>query len=325
MTMIAVNELAGFLLELYAGANESPMAQFMPDALRALKRRLRFDAAWWGMRGLGNDGGKVYCSYVDEAPRELPDLWRTLWEGDAAAVRLLTHSGSETARLEASVFRGGEGLRWLARASGVHNVLCTESTSEQMAHGVFLCLFRRDERDVFTEDERQLKQLVMPHLQSALRMNRAAHLRRLAPQADAGWALIDQRGSVHDADGAFVRAIEQAWPHWCGPLLPHEMLSRLGSPVTHWAGRGLAFDILWHGDLAMFSARPVSLLDRLSARERLVAEAFGAGLSYKEVARQLEMAPTTVRHHLRNVYVKLGVGNKAAITRIVGGKTRLTD
>jgi DNA-binding NarL/FixJ family response regulator len=66
------------------------------------------------------------------------------------------------------------------------------------------------------------------------------------------------------------------------------------------------------------------LLDRLSARERLVAEAFGAGLSYKEVARQLEMAPTTVRHHLRNVYVKLDVSNKAAITRLVGGKTGLT-
>jgi DNA-binding CsgD family transcriptional regulator len=164
----------------------------------------------------------------------------------------------------------------------------------------------------------------MPHLQSALRMNRAAHLRRVAPRADAGWALIDRLGSVHDADGAFVRAIGGAWPHWSGPLLPHEMLSRLGSPATRWAGRGLAFDILWHGDLAMVSVRPVSLLDRLSARERLVAEAFGAGLSYKEVARQLEMAPTTVRHHLRNVYVKLDVSNKAAITRLVGGKTGLT-
>jgi DNA-binding CsgD family transcriptional regulator len=36
------------------------------------------------------------------------------------------------------------------------------------------------------------------------------------------------------------------------------------------------------------------------------------------------MAPTTVRHHLRNVYVKLDVSNKAAITRLVGGKTGLT-
>jgi DNA-binding CsgD family transcriptional regulator len=325
MATIDASELGGFLLELYAGASESPMARFMPDALRALKRRLRFDAAWWGMRGLGDDGGKVYCSYVDEAPRELPELWRTLWEGDAAAVRLLTHSGSETALLEASVFRAREGLRWLARVSGVHNVLCTESTSESMAQGVFLCLFRRDERDVFTEDERQLKQLLMPHLQSALRMNRVSNLRRSAPQSEAGWALIDRRGTVHDADSAFVRAIERTWPHWCGPLLPQEMLSHLGSPATQWVGRGLAFDVLWHGDLAMFSARPVSLLDGLSARERLVAEAFGAGLSYKEVARQLEMAPTTVRHHLRNVYVKLGVGNKAAITRMVGGKTRLAS
>lgn len=324
--MIDASELGSFLLDLYASSSESPMAQFMPDALRALKRRLRFDSAWWGLRGLDENASQVYCSHAEGVPRELPALWQTLCDGDASAVRLLIPSAEGTARLGAAVLQGSEGLRWLTRACGGHNVLCTELTDQRMAHNVFLCLFRRDEHDIFTEDERQLKQLVMPHLQSAMRMNRAAHLRRLAPQADTGWAVVDRRGAVHDADPAFVRAIEQAWPSWCGPVLPEELRCHLGSSAGQWAGRGLAFGFLWEGDLAMLSARPASLLDRLSPRERSVAEAFGAGLLYKAVARELEMAPATARHHLRNVYAKLGVDNKAAIARIVNaGKERRLD
>jgi len=320
--MISASELSGLFLELYASASESPMAEFMPDALRALKRRLRFDSAWWGMRGLGENGSQVYCSCVQGAPRDLPALWRAVCEGDTAAVRLLTHAAHRTARFDASVLHRSEGLRWLAQASGGHNGLCTEATDERMGHHVFLCLFRRDASDVFSEDERQLKELVMPHLQSALRMNHAAHLRRMALEAGIGWAVVDRRGAVHDADPGFVRAIEHAWPHWCSPVLPDELRAQLGLPASRWGSRGLAFDILWHGDLAMLSARPTSLLDRLSPREQSVAEAFGAGLSYKAVARQLEMAPATVRHHLRNVYTKLGVDNKSAISRIVSGKAR---
>jgi DNA-binding CsgD family transcriptional regulator len=41
--------------------------------------------------------------------------------------------------------------------------------------------------------------------------------------------------------------------------------------------------------------------------------AFARGSSYKEVARDLGLAPATVRHHLRQVYAKLHIQDKGAI------------
>ena len=51
----------------------------------------------------------------------------------------------------------------------------------------------------------------------------------------------------------------------------------------------------------------------LSERENEVAAAYAEGQSYKEIARSLGIAPTTVRSHLRTVYRKLGVTSKIAL------------
>lgn len=53
--------------------------------------------------------------------------------------------------------------------------------------------------------------------------------------------------------------------------------------------------------------------ENLSARERMVAERFARGDTYKEVAASLCIAPSTVRAHLASIYRKLGVNNKAAL------------
>jgi DNA-binding CsgD family transcriptional regulator len=39
------------------------------------------------------------------------------------------------------------------------------------------------------------------------------------------------------------------------------------------------------------------------------------------VARDLDIAPTTVRHHLRAIYTKLGISDKGQIAQIVWQET----
>ncbi len=48
----------------------------------------------------------------------------------------------------------------------------------------------------------------------------------------------------------------------------------------------------------------------LSARELQIARAYSGGASYRQVAEQLFIAPTTVRTHLQTIYRKLGVSTK---------------
>jgi DNA-binding NarL/FixJ family response regulator len=52
-------------------------------------------------------------------------------------------------------------------------------------------------------------------------------------------------------------------------------------------------------------------IDLLSRREFEVAKAFSKGDSYKEIARNMNISPATVRHYLRVIYEKLEGGDKA--------------
>ena len=65
-------------------------------------------------------------------------------------------------------------------------------------------------------------------------------------------------------------------------------------------------------------AEAVSKPERLSARERQIAEAYSTGQSYREIAAQLFIAPATVRKHLSTIYRKLSVSTKIELLRALG-------
>lgn len=56
----------------------------------------------------------------------------------------------------------------------------------------------------------------------------------------------------------------------------------------------------------------------LSQREQEVASAYVGGQSYKEIARTLDIAPATVRTHLRTVFRKLDVTSRTELTQVFG-------
>ncbi len=58
-------------------------------------------------------------------------------------------------------------------------------------------------------------------------------------------------------------------------------------------------------------------IETLSKREAEVAAAYADGASYKVIARDLGISPTTVRSHLRTVYGKLNVTSKIALAQVL--------
>jgi LuxR family maltose regulon positive regulatory protein len=55
---------------------------------------------------------------------------------------------------------------------------------------------------------------------------------------------------------------------------------------------------------------PSSLLEPLSAREREVLALLAAGLTNREIAKQLVISPETAKKHVAAIYGKLGVKNR---------------
>ena len=71
----------------------------------------------------------------------------------------------------------------------------------------------------------------------------------------------------------------------------------------------------------LLSLRPSHVVDRLSPRERQVAELFAKGVSYKAIAERLSVSPATARNHLQHIYAKLDVSSREALAAMLQRQT----
>lgn len=158
----------------------------------------------------------------------------------------------------------------------------------------------------------------MPHLTAALTGNWMLHLERTrAARAAPGLgalAVVDSHGVLFVADPVLSEQLRREWPNWTGPVLPPVLVEHLRRDQ---AFQGQRLSVRFHplGELRLVDVRLQSPLTRLSPREREIAHRFSAGQSYKEIARDLGIAPATARHHLREIYRKLEVSDKAMLAR----------
>ncbi len=83
----------------------------------------------------------------------------------------------------------------------------------------------------------------------------------------------------------------------------------------YWVGRDLVTDIvrLLRERRAAAERRRPTPAERLTAREREIVAAVAAGASNREVAQRLALAEDTVKHHMSNIFDKLGVSNRAEL------------
>jgi DNA-binding NarL/FixJ family response regulator len=115
-----------------------------------------------------------------------------------------------------------------------------------------------------------------------------------------------------------------------GYLLKTELNSRLGSAMQELVNGGgplsarVASIVLDELRRAPEGTRPggesPTATRTLSKREYDVLEGLSKGWTYTEIASHLKISVNTVRHHIRNLYDKLGVNDKAqAVSRALGG------
>jgi two-component system, NarL family, nitrate/nitrite response regulator NarL len=83
----------------------------------------------------------------------------------------------------------------------------------------------------------------------------------------------------------------------------------------YWVGRDTVTDIVRHlrERAAAAAGRRPSPAERLTPREREIVAAVAAGDSNREVAVRLGLAEDTVKHHVTNIFDKLGVSNRAEL------------
>lgn len=130
---------------------------------------------------------------------------------------------------------------------------------------------------------------------------------------ELGHASVDQDGNVLFANERFQALIRRVEPEWDGQQLPMP-LDQSPNAIRHgMTWKGLFFYVDPNSSHIQLRARPDRRLPDLSPRELEVARLIASGMTFKEVARQLEMAPSTASTHLYKVYDKLGISRRSSL------------
>lgn len=318
-----VGQCSRFLLALYRAARDAPAGQFEDTALALLKPQVRFDSSVWGSASLSTAGGTISAIHLHEQPPEMIADWQRVAQREAAAFVAATRPVQVVnINIDTDYGEDHRALPEHAARFRKRNALIGRFALPGLSVAFCFSLYRTAADDRFSEDERGLIEILLPHLVEALTMNRLVHLARMyahhGPGCTASLAVADCEGAVHAADDLLHGVLRAEWPAWEGKVLPQDLIAALTAGAEcEFRGRHIAVASRRIGDLLFIKARQHSAFDRLSPREMQVAKFFGAGQSHKEVAHAIGIAPATVRNHLQAIYVKLGVENKAALAVLV--------
>ena len=185
----------------------------------------------------------------------------------------------------------------------------------------FLVLTRQRKNQRFTRQCLKHLERLAPQVTEALAVSRSMALLRSPNHGIGGMpvALVDREGRFVQTTHAFNQLF------WSGAAsqvthLEPECLTAIrkgGAWPLLIAGAshclyGLAENGGWY-----LVIRPASRLERLSERERGLAQLFARGVTRKDIARQLGLSPSTVKNHLSNIYRKLGIKDRVALIRAV--------
>lgn len=213
---------------------------------------------------------------------------------------------------------------------------------------VAIAVNRSDPRNMFTERDRAVLNLVRPHLAQAYQQIREGeHIRRLLDtaarflQSDGVWIILLENDQPHDVtNGALIELYRffgrpsgrEPFPtrvsQWLDNQRHATMLGGLDDPnavlrplTTTEHGRRVtmrhiqtgpteALIITLQETLATRDAQAFESLG-LSERETLILHCVASGLTNQLIAQRLSISRGTVKKHLDNCYRKLGVRNRA--------------
>lgn len=310
------NEL---LLRLYRLAQELPVAQFQDAALAQIKLVLPFDSSMWGTATTTPQGIDIHTVHLHEQPAEMLTAYAPLKHLDTAAVSVMSKRRTTEIFHTLTYFDrpDQEPLRDFLRRFKIHNVFISGETQPRLSFVHWISLYRADDLAHCTEDERQLKILLAPHLMQALAMNRVMHLDKLEGADRAlspyGSAIADERGVLYHADPQFRQLAELEWPGWPAQALPAALMQSVHLRAERFLGHAVVMRPYIEHGLLFLKARPRCRADLLSSREQQIGLRIAKGESHKEIAQALGRAPATIRNQIQTIYDKLQVTSIAML------------
>lgn len=130
-------------------------------------------------------------------------------------------------------------------------------------------------------------------------------------------ALVDGDGTVYAASPRFHELLAGEFGEGVFAALPFRLPRVVPGEENSFTVGTLHLRVSPHGRLYLLHARRPLPLDSLSPREQEIARALAEGKTFKTVARQLDIAVSTVANHASRIYRKLGIFRREELVSLL--------
>ena len=313
-----VSELA----DLHRLAVSTAVEDFPAEVVSHLRRWIDFDGAVFGFGGPADDTLKISTATVFGRDDAILLEYADVSHEDPVTAAFLNHPDHPICVDARQTYVGTQRrpVARFARRHDLRHLLLFGDTPQGGGPMRWIVLYRGTDRAFSSHSVARLG-AAWEHISCSLDLNRSHTFRRHRTGLGRSLALLDADGSCQAADPRFHHLVALEWPQGDSLRLPAHAVDAVASGgVFHGSliaisGRRLGANLVceaWHHSIAR----------RLSPRERVVAYHFAAGLTHREVAREVGSSPHTVRAQLAQVYRKLGIGDKSALARCLAGEGR---
>ncbi len=306
----------GFISQLYRQSSLIPLEEFSSWALNLLQQVIPFDGAVWGT---GHVSTQTFHTQTNiEVPEEIFDqLKKHLAINPIFEKLLLNEGGAVDMRdvLSDKEFYSSELYLQCFKPFSIERILSSIHIDERSGIFTLLSLYRFHRAECFTVKEKQIQNRLLYHLLSAVshRQLLALNEKSTTEYQPTKSAICDGKGIYHCVDPSFLDIIDS----YISQPTKQKFPFTINNNQRIFTEGNLQFEQQKLGDLYRLTVRVKNQLDQLSEREKQVVKGVCQGRTFKQIAQELTLSPSTVSNHLYRIYLKLGIHNRSELVALV--------
>lgn len=304
-----------FISLLYRKAADVPLEKYPHWALDLLQQVISFDGAIWGTGHVSTQQFHTHTA-VDVSPEifkslketlDINPIFATFQDKQGEAIDMADVYNDES-------FYQSELYQQCFEPFGIERILSSIHIDERSGIFTLLTLYRYDRGNTFTANEKETQTRLLYHLLSATsyRQFHALNENTANTNLDVVSAICDEEGAYHAVEARFLDLIEPITSGERKQHFPFELIrSQNEFSIMH-----LHFTVEKLGELFRISVRSKNRIDDLSNREKQVVQGICEGNTFKQIAKNLSLSPSTVSNHLYRIYDKLGINSRSELVSI---------
>lgn len=157
-----MKQLSTLLLEIYRQCRTIDSNEYQESVLQLGKSAISFDAALWASGVMTQQGPAIHALHLHQRPPAMIDDYMKIWKDDIILPKVLGSVGT-TFAISIADYQSPAAIEYL-NTWDLGSVLSTIAVDPLTQLLTVISFYRSQANTPFTEDERQLKEFLMPHL-----------------------------------------------------------------------------------------------------------------------------------------------------------------